>query len=143
MKKNNIKKKCLPLLMAATIGCTSLTSLAANTGDTNFPIKAIGFQYSAAAQTQLRDKQDKTSHYVYNMSGFNLWIRSLASNNVNCTYKEYAIVQPGEWFIWNTVRENGYTQCKLDITTAQAGSTGILSGKWSPDSVGSYPVANR
>lgn len=41
-----------------------------------------------------------------------LWVRSLNASNVNCTYKSYAIVKTGEWFIWNTVKENGYSSSK-------------------------------
>ena len=138
-----MKKKMLALLMAVGIGCTGVQAQAAgNVTDTNLPTKKISFSYDTAARTPLRTKEDKTSHYLKNTSGFNLWVRSLNSSNVNCTYKSYAIVKPGEWFIWNTVKESGYSSCKLDITTATSGTTGTLRGVWSPDSVGSYPAAN-
>ena len=32
--------------------------------------------------------------------------------------------------------------CRLDIRADISGSSGRLYGKWSPDSVGNYPVAN-
>ena len=81
-------------------------------------------------------KKIKTSHYIKNNSGFDLWVRSLSSSNVNCTLRDHAIVKGGEWFIYNKVKENGYSSCKLDITTARAGVSGTLRGLWSPDSVG-------
>ncbi len=139
-----MKKKALALIMALAIGSIGVEAQAAgNVADTNLPTQTIGFAFSTAARTALRAKQDTTSHYIKNTSGFNLWVRSLSSTDVNCTTNNRAIVQTGEWFIWNSVKEDGYSWCKLDITTATSGTKGILRGVWSPDSVGSYPVANK
>lgn len=138
-----MKKKMVALLMVVGMGCTGIQAQAAgNISDEELPTKKIEFSFATAAQTRLRQKLDKTSHYIKNTSGFDLWVRSLSSTNENCTYKFHAIVKSGEWFIWNEVGERKFTQCKLDISTATAGTTGILRGVWSPDSVGNYPVAN-
>lgn len=111
--------------------------------DSKFPTKFIGYAVSQGCQTGNRLKEDDSYHYVKNDSGFNLWILSRASDGTNHTRGEYAIVPSGEWFITNYIYERkGESWCYLDITTAQMGITGILSGFWSPDSVGSYPVAN-
>ena len=35
--------------------------------------------------------------------------------------------------IRNTIKESGYLQCKLGITSEKSGVSGRVSGKWSPD----------
>nr|WP_296957443.1 DUF2712 domain-containing protein [uncultured Mediterraneibacter sp.] len=138
-----MKKRVLALLMVMAIGSSGVSVQAAgNVTDKPLPNKKISFDFSTAAKTNLEYKRDDTSHYIKNTSGFNLWVRSLSSTGANCTLRKHAIVQTGEWFIYNTVYEKGYSKCRLDITTAASGVSGNLKGYWSPDSVGSYPVAN-
>lgn len=92
-----MKKKVLAVLMVIGIGCAGISAQAAgNVSDTALPTKKIEFAYSKAAQTPLRTKEDKTSHYIKNNSGFDLWVRSLSSSNVNCTLRDHAIVKGGE-----------------------------------------------
>ena len=80
--------------MVIGIGCAGISAQAAgNVSDTALPTKKIEFAYSKAAQTPLRTKEDKTSHYIKNNSGFDLWVRSLSSSNVNCTLRDHAIVK--------------------------------------------------
>ena len=98
-----MKKKVLAVLMVIGIGCAGISAQAAgNVSDTALPTKKIEFAYSKAAQTPLRTKEDKTSHYIKNNSGFDLWVRSLSSSNVNCTLRDHAIVKGGEWFIYKS-----------------------------------------
>lgn len=60
-----MKKKVLAVLMVIGIGCAGISAQAAgNVSDTALPTKKIEFAYSKAAQTPLRTKEDKTSHYI-------------------------------------------------------------------------------
>lgn len=136
-----LKVMSLILALCATTSM-SIPVHAANTGDTALPPKKIGFTVSSGAYTGLRAKQNTTSHYIKNTSRINLWIISMNSNYENLTVNYKAIVPPAERFIRNYVFERGNRECKLNITTTVNGTTGLLSGWWSPDSVGSYPNAN-
>lgn len=42
----------------------------------------------------------------------------------------------------DTKLRHTYSQCRLSICTNVSGVTTTLHGKWSPDSIGSYPIAN-
>ena len=111
--------------------------------DSYFPTAFIGYALSSGVNTPSRVKENGTWHYVMNNSGFDLWVISKTSDGANHTKGNHAIVPGGEWFVTNYVYENrGRTRCYLNLTSAKAGVSGYLSGKWSPDSVGSYPVAN-
>lgn len=110
--------------------------------DSKFPTQFIS--YSKSYNSVIRTKEDASYNYVNNTSGFNLWVITKAgSDKSNQTKNGHAVVPSGEWFIANYVYENGYRSCLLNVTTATSGTSGYLKGKWSPDSVGSYPVANR
>ena len=137
-----MKKKLLALFLAVAVGSTGIVASAKNNSDTSLPNKKVSFSFSSAAQTDLRAKEDSSSHYIKNNSGFDLWVRSLNSSNTNLTYKGRAIVKGGQWRIHNSIYEKGYRSCKLDITSAKSGVSGYLKGVWSPDSLGSYPFAN-
>lgn len=143
-RMKELKKKSLGWVLSCIVCLSmilSVSALAAETRDEELPNKKIEFSYNTAAQTRVRNKTNATSHYIYNKSGFNIWVRSLVGN-VNTTLRGHAIIPTAERFIYNNVYERGYRSCRLDITTATSGTTGILRGVWSPDSVGNYPVAN-
>lgn len=110
--------------------------------DSSFPMTFIS---SAKSYDTIRRSKDNDSYvYVKNTSGLDLRVRTKAgSNGKNYTKNGSAVVPSGEWFVANYINENGYTSCYLTISAANAGASGYLKGKWSPDSVGSYPVANR
>ena len=81
--------------------------------------------------------------YIYNQSGFDLWVQSLTSGDINKTVNGRAIIPSGtQRRIRNTIKESGYLQCKLGITSAKSGVSGRVSGKWSPDCAGTYQAAN-
>lgn len=132
--------------LVGTIATICLTTvmpfsvLAGNIGDSKLPEKFIS--YTGWADTSYRNKNDYTSHYIMNNSGFDLWVISQNVDKKNLTVRGHAIVRGGEWFIYNKIKEKGFNSCRLHISTATSGTSGKLSGKWSPDSVGNYPVAN-
>ena len=98
--------------------------------------------YTSGFDTDTRRKDDYSYHYINNTSGIYLGVVPKASDGTNCTQNGRAVVPSGEFFIANYVKENGKNYCKLYITAANQGTYGYASGKWSPDSVGSYPVVN-
>lgn len=139
-----MKRTVIALSMLGLVLAMSTPVFANNHADTRLPgDKKVGFSYSTAAETGLRTKEDTSSHYIKNASGFDLWVVSKTSNNLNKTVKGYAIIPSGtQRRIRNTVKEDGYSSCKLNITSAKSGVSGYLEGVWSPDSIGSYIAAN-
>lgn len=138
-----MKRTLIALSMFGLVMVTSSPVFAKNASNTNLPSKVVSFSYSTSAYTDLREKQDTSSHYIKNNSGFDLWVESLTSGNVNKTVKGYAIIPSGtERRIRNTIKESGYSYCKLGITSAKSSVSGRVSGKWNPDCAGSYPAAN-
>lgn len=139
MKRRFLATLCLCLCL---IGNTA-TAFAAdenNHQDSTLPYEFIG--YLASADTIGRKKMDDSSVYIESTTAFDLKVVVMVNSKVNCTYKGYAIVPKAKRLIHNTVYEEGYTSCYLRISAADSGETGMLTGKWSPDSVGSYPYAN-
>lgn len=136
-----MKKRMFGLVLAMSICCMSVPVCAKNNTDTVLPNKKIAFAYSSAAETSLRVKEDDSSHYIRNDSGFNLWVLSKNAAGTNRTYKNHAIVENGERSIYNSVYESGDRKCKLNITTANSSVSGRLVGVWSPDCYGSVPPA--
>ena len=109
--------------------------------DSTIPSTYVG--YISGFNTDIREKDNYSYHYIRNDSGFSLCVLSKSySDRVNRTQNGRAIVPSGEYFIANYVKESGKNECFLNITSAYSGLSGFASGAWSPDSVGSYPVVN-
>lgn len=109
--------------------------------DSTIPSTYVG--YISGFNTDIRVKEDKSYHYMKNDSGFNLCVLSRSyPDRVNRTRNSKAIVPSGEYFITNSVKEDGQNKCFLNVTSAYSGLSGYASGAWSPDSVGSYPIVN-
>lgn len=136
------------ILTMAIVMSLSVPALANNqesrsSSDSTFPSPFIGYAITSGYKTGLREKENDSYHYIKNTSGFNLWVISEGYPGYkNVTNGGHAIVPNGEYFITNFVSEKGYSKCRLNITTASSGTSGYLTGAWSPDSVGSYPVVN-
>ena len=128
--------------MSLTMAMSVPVSAAPNYSDTALPNKAIG--YTSYADTLYRDKKDNSSHYVYNQSEVDFVIHSLAQpDDSDQTVNGSAIVPAGtKRLIRNTVKEHGYSSCKLRIKSRKYPTSVSCKGYWSPDSVGSYPTAN-
>lgn len=94
-----------------------------------------------------RVKENATSIYIYNYSEVTLKVRGEGWNgkqwvNETCGAGS-ATVPQGEYFIETLINEHGESLARLAINSAQNyGKKRYVYGKWSPDSVGSYPVAN-
>lgn len=147
-----LKKKIPAMLLISimTVNLFSTTVLAANTSD-----RAFEFSVNMNTKTRItesRAKENTTSTYL-NLTqvpttyiycdvegycpapngGVNSWI------NKNVGGKSVT-VPIGQWFIRQTVYESGGRSARLKFT--RYATDGRIKGKWSPDSVGSYPIVN-
>ena len=112
-------------------------AIAGNYKDTSFSFDRY------AGITDSRDKQDTSSVYldlsnanpkgeivrVYIIDSDSDIIRSYGGDFFRCELGK-------KYFLYNSVRENGGSRCRLYIT----GNSEPISGKWSPDSVGQSGV---
>lgn len=135
-----MKKSLVALVMAGCMIAPSMTAFA-GTGDSSLPTAFVTWNKSTTSSQ--REKEDDTYHYIYNYSTIPLWVESRTTGGVNCTKGGHAIIpRSTERFITNYVYEWGYKPCWLRIYAGAENVSGMVSGLWSPDSVGSYPVAN-
>ncbi len=112
-----------------------------NNKDTQFPRKYVAF--TSYAYTGVRGKTDNSSHYVYNKSGFAIYVHSLDANKKDHTVNNVAAIPAGkERFVRNNIYEHKKYECMLQLSTMRMQDDGTLKGVWSPDSVGNYPYAN-
>ena len=138
-----MKRKIFALVMCGIILLSESSVFANNCKNRDLPNKKVGFEFSKAAETGLRRKEDTTSHYIKNESGFDLWVISKPADDKNKTVNGYAIIPSNtQRRIRNRIKEDGYNWCKLNITSAKSGVSGNLKGVWSPDSIGKYTPAN-
>jgi len=145
-------KKILTTLIAIMV-TTSITTIpaSASTQDNYFSFY-VGWNYSDAGITSAHDKEDASYTYMYNQSTMDLWVRAWGytptgpDGSMQWTIQTknfYAIVPVGEYFITQYVYENGGRSEYLEITKATKSTLfDQANGLWSPDSVGSYPIAN-
>lgn len=138
-----IKRRLAAGLIVLSLSVMNVCTVFAN----NHTDRKIPKQYVSSshwATTDYADKQDATSHYIYNACGLRVRVVSYAQNGANCTNNSYAVISANsKRFIFNSVWEDGYRNCRLSIRADVSGSSGNVTGWWSPDSIGSYPVANR
>lgn len=118
----------------------------------NITNRSFYFKFNATGDTYLGDdpraKDNSTSVYI--------WVKAMSVDRCkaytdgahatsgpwyNKTVKGYATIKrKGEFFIDNYINEHGFDYARL---TGWADSQpGVVSGVWSPDSVGSYPRIN-
>jgi hypothetical protein len=133
------------ILSVALLMCTTMVSTipayANNSSDTTLPTEYISS--TTYVSTEYRAKTDDSYHYIFNQTSIEVRAISYSQNGTNCTKGSYAAIPSNsKRFITNYVYENGYSNCRLSIRSNISGASAILSGKWSPDSVGSYTVAN-
>ena len=93
--------------------------------------------------TEAREKVDASGTYVFYQGGT---VSSLACDVLNTAgvsqcRKIGSIKKGKEGLIAQYVYENGYHSCKLKVSTSTYNDGGAY-GKWSPDSIGSYPYIN-
>lgn len=132
------KKRLVALAMIASL-CIPVLPASASVDDSTFPTEYI--THTSGAYTDSRKKEDDTSVYVFNKSAFDIfvWVRH---NDVNLAQYGHVKVPSGaENLVINYVYERGYRDCYLYIAAAKPDQKGYSYGRWSPDSVGNYPIA--
>lgn len=134
--------------LAIALGISAVPTCA-SVKDTTF--KSTFLAYTQYYNTISREKEDSTSVYMKNTSGMTLWVYTNGGTkpsgtptltDTGTTIGGHANVKVGEYKIRNYVYEKGYKKVYLNLSTATSGVSGYLNGKWSPDSVGTYPSAN-
>ncbi len=140
-------KKLFAACLAICISASSTVIANATSQDSALPTEYISS--TTSVYTGWRYKDDATSHYIYNLSGLPIRVISYSYSGVNRTKNGYAVIPSmSQRFIQNYIREryNDGTEsdnrCRLSIRSNISGSYTTLSGAWSPDSVGNYPIAN-
>lgn len=140
------KKLAAVLALSGVLFAGSLVpaSAAGNIDDTAFEFKFAW--WNTTGNTEGRAKNDNTSSYVNCTwipgGGFRVYVDGYGSNGyVDCTVREAYIPDTGEYQVLNLVYERGYRTARLGGTKS-FGNT-YASGVWSPDSVGSYTIANN
>lgn len=144
-------KKISIVILSVVMFFTLIPSatFAANTTDT-----AFAFSVNVNKPTVYiggRAKQNSTSTYVHVYNVPSVYIRtdvqgyrpsSGTGNNywTNETIGGTVLLKKGQWFIRQLVYENGGRSARLKLQ--RVSTNGIVSGMWSPDSVGSYPIVN-
>lgn len=123
----------------------SITAEAAgNTTDTRWSYHGRNHTYydsKAGWVTGAREKRDYTSHYVYNVaSNSTILVSGLGDAGGNkvdasCSQGEFKVPRGTSCYIYNGVKEKGYSKARLKIRTQGGYSTAHLDIVWSPDSV--------
>ncbi|UTR14972.1 hypothetical protein MM221_20965 [Salipaludibacillus sp. LMS25] len=139
-------KKMAPLALSAIMILTLLPAQvsASNHVDTKFAFRVSTSNNYAA--TPGRAKHNTTSTYIkidqvpgayiyLTVQGFrpsHKWVNETKDGRQTAT--------PGQWLVRQSVYENGGRSARLRFQ--RYGASGVVSGVWSPDSVGSYPRLN-
>ena len=145
--KKTIKKITLAFLTATSLLSIPL-SVSASTWDTTISNTLVGFTFDEAYISPKREKDNYSSVYMKSEVQIALDVRTLGSNvstgsnGLNCTKNGKAYITQGSWFIYNSIKENGLRYANIQVSTYYKYTSGIVSGAWSPDSVGTYTVAN-
>lgn len=144
-----MKKKILTLFM---VFCTTVTMnipVCATVKDSELPSKFVAL--TSYVKTDVRQKDNDTSHYVKNDTMFALKTLSKGTDGKDYTVNGTATVPKNTIrLVRNWIYEKGpyydskktIKKCYLQISTTSMSEQGTLKGYWSPDSVGTYPNAN-
>ena len=151
---SHIKQTVLPFfgLLAAAGIATSLIATPAQAGEA-MPLTTVDqtyffeFNYSGDEHhTAPVDKANDTPSYINvdNMTIYDVYLYVDGYRNgyyyPNTTRGGQAyLVDPGQWWIHNFVKEYGYNYASL---RGVAYESGVLGGQWSPDSWGTYNSLN-
>lgn len=136
-----LKRILAAAMVAGSVMAATVSVYANNSDDSDLPTEYVSSTQNT--YTEYRDKYDASYNYINNEIGLQLRVITYSQSGTNCTKKSSAVI-PGnsKRFITNYVYEWGYRNCRLYIRADISGSSGKLKGKWSPDSLGSYIVAN-
>lgn len=155
----NFKKLAACLMATASlatgmIGTGCISASAANTEDTAYTYGIELDQWLGSQHTDGRRKTNSTSVYV-RLDTLNKRVKTQTEGSydqnyywTNHTIRNTVTLTNGSWEVYNDIYEsiiekqhysNAYARVKM--WAADSNSTGRVSGVWSPDTAGSYPVA--
>lgn len=114
------------------IGGLSGTALAGNITDTFYVYESTGGVWG---QTEVREKQDATSVYVFHKGNFPAYFGVYSGSTNYTAGSPFAYAPMGvATYIPNMVKENNLNECFLVIQPANT-APATLYGYWSPDSI--------
>lgn len=138
------------VLVIATVMLMSVVAFATNTANTEFE----DFVVNDSTERNLvpREKTDTSSHYFTYTTGTPVTVKVVSNGTSTKTYVggeiltysngqtvAYVACRRGtQYNIHNLVYEQGYRWARLAITSWWEHESGPISGKWSPDSSGTY-----
>lgn len=144
-------KKLGMIILSVTMFFTLIptSAFASNHKDTAFSFSVN--VNKPTAYTSSRAKQNTTSTYVHikrvpaafirtDVQGYRPTSGTGSNYWANETIGGTKTLATGQWLIKQLVYENGGRSARLKLQ--RYSTDGIVSGVWSPDSVGSYPIAN-
>lgn len=136
-----LKRILAAAMVAGSVMAATVSVYANNSKDTALPTDYVSS--TQCTFTGYRNKEDDSYNYINNEIGLQLRVITYSDDSTNCTKNSSAVI-PGnsKRFITNYVHERQFSRCRLYIRADISGSNARLNGKWSPDSVGSYIIAN-
>ena len=153
-KKITVSSMAIVSLATGMVGVSASAVNIPNTDDTGYSYGIDLDQWLDSQYTDGRDKTNTTSVYVrLDTLNKNVKTQTEGSYNINYYWSNHTsrgtvTIRSGRWEIYNDIYEslilqNGKSNAyaRLKMWAADSNSTGNVSGVWSPDTAGSYPVA--
>lgn len=136
--------------------CLGMSVIAAprDSGDRYFTDFTISPRDYAMPTVAYGSKDDSTSVYVYLTDATDyrynyVKVRTYGPGKINLTCdssgerQDHVSCYIGqEHEVYNTIWESGYRAANIGLCSANYINTQTVSGRWSPDTVGHFPVAN-
>ena len=155
----NTFKKIVASAMAVAAAAVSIVGMGTNAiGDytnSDYSFSVTTDEWLNAGYTIGRQKYNNSSVYVrLDTTGKSIYTQTqgtyvYSSHWVNNTSRGRVTLTSGRWEIYNNIFETyvesgkyGQAYARLKMWAANSNSSGSISGAWSPDCSGSYPVAN-
>lgn len=152
------KKIIATLIAVASVGAAALTTGAAENRsavDSKFYDFTAHASYYHVIDKTYRSKDNSTSvYFVYDQAKNNRYksirVQTLGTGGVNCTLdasgdpSDYVYAQFGvQHEVYNEIRESGYTKANVAVMSRNYVEDEYISGRWSPDCVGHFTVADK
>lgn len=142
-----LKRRISALVLSGLLAVSMFGSVASAANATDRPFTFYITTTNTPVYTTGQTKEDYSSTYVNLKKATNgtIWCDVQGNRGTSTWYREtvggkHIALTVGQWKVRQNVKENGGTKARLKFERYY--SDGELSGVWSPDCVGSYPVAN-
>lgn len=151
-----LKRRIFALMMVLLIFAGNLNVYAAkydasDTYFTNFSISPFNYKTPTEAY---RTKDTDTSVYMYLTGATNyrynyVNVKAFGTGRTNCTLNAEGVPTGNvmcylyvEHEIYNNIRESGYLLANVGLSSANFVDSQTVTGRWSPDTVGNFQVAD-